>query len=82
VYISSNDRQIEIVDSNNSYLGAPVLLGSRSETYFKVRIGKLLSETFPIQNGLNKGDALSPLLFNSALEYAIKTVQQNKVDWN
>jgi len=30
---------------------------------------------FPIRNGLKPGDALSPLLFNFALEYAIKRVQ-------
>jgi len=34
-----------------------------------------LSEMFPIRNGLKHGDALSPLLFNFALEYAIKRVQ-------
>jgi hypothetical protein len=32
-------------------------------TYSKDRIGKLLSDKFPIQNGLKQGDALSPLLF-------------------
>jgi hypothetical protein len=37
------------------------------ETYSKVRIGKHLSDSFPIQNGLKQGDALSPLLFNFAL---------------
>jgi hypothetical protein len=41
----------------------------------KVRIGKHLSDSFPIQNGLKQGDALSPLLFNFALEYAISKVQ-------
>ena len=30
---------------------------------------------FPIRNGLKQGDALSPLLFNSALEYVIRRVQ-------
>jgi hypothetical protein len=35
-----------------------------NETYGKVRIGKHLSDNFPIQNGLKQGDALSPLLFN------------------
>jgi hypothetical protein len=33
---------------------------------------------FPIRNGLKKGNALSPLLFNLALEYAIMRVQVNK----
>jgi sorting nexin-29 len=39
-----------------------------SETCSEVRIGKHLSESFPIQNGLKQGDALLPLLFNFALE--------------
>jgi len=32
----------------------------------------------PIRNGLKQEDALSPLLFNFALEYAIKRVQVNQ----
>jgi hypothetical protein len=34
---------------------------------------------FSILNGLNKKDALSPLLFNFAGEYASRKVQENQV---
>jgi hypothetical protein len=50
-----------------------------NETYSKVRIGKHLPDSFSIQNGLKQRDAVSPLLFNSALEYAIRKVQGNQV---
>jgi hypothetical protein len=42
----------------------------------KVHIGKRLYDYFSIQNGLKQGDALSPLLFNFVLEYAIRKVQE------
>jgi hypothetical protein len=50
-----------------------------NETYSKVRVGKKMSDMFPIKNGLKQGDALWPLLFNIALEFAIRRVQVNRM---
>ena len=50
-----------------------------SETYSRVRVGLFLSNAFPNHCGLKQGDALSPLLFNVALEYATRRVQENRV---
>ena len=46
-----------------------------NETYSRVRVGKNLSDMFPIRNGLKHGDAVSPLLFSFAFEFAIRRVQ-------
>ena len=49
-----------------------------TEMYSRVWVGKNLSDMFPITDGLKQGDFLSPLLFNSALQYAIRRVQVNQ----
>jgi hypothetical protein len=48
-----------------------------TETYSGVREAKNLSDMFPIRNVLKQGDAVSPSLFNFALEYAIRRIQVN-----
>jgi len=48
---------------------------SLNETYSGVWVGKHLSDMFSIKNGLKHRDAISPLLFNFALDFAIRRVQ-------
>jgi len=49
-----------------------------TEIYRKVRVGKNLYDMFPISNVLKQGDALTPLLFNFALDRAIRRAQVNR----
>ena len=37
-----------------------------------------MSDRFLVRNGFKQGDALSPMFFNFALEYAIRRVQVNQ----
>ena len=49
-------------------------------TQSKVRIGNYLSSSFPIENGLKQGDALSPLLF--ILLYNMLLGNYRKLTWD
>jgi hypothetical protein len=49
-----------------------------NEMYSRVRVGKNLSDVFPIRNGLKQRSVLSPLLFNFAMLYDIRRVQVNQ----
>ena len=53
---------------------------SLTEKCSRFRVGKNVSDRLPIRNGLKQGDALSPMLFNFAFEYAIRRVQVNQDD--
>jgi hypothetical protein len=64
--------------------GAPMKLSRLfkiclNETCSKDRIGKHLSDSFLIQIGLKRVDALSSLVFSCASEYAIRKFQENQV---
>jgi hypothetical protein len=46
-----------------------------NETCRTDHVGKHFSDAFSIKNGLKRGDSLSPLVFNFALDYVIRRVQ-------
>jgi hypothetical protein len=57
---------------HNIIFGAPMKLirlinMCLNETCSRVRVGKYLSDMFPIKNDFIQGDALLPLLFNIAV---------------
>jgi len=49
-----------------------------TEMYSTFWVGKNLSDIFPVRNGFKQEDALCPLFFNFALDYAIRRVQVNQ----
>jgi hypothetical protein len=49
-----------------------------NETYSRVQVDKHLFDVFPTRNGFEQGEALSPLLFSFALEYAIRRMHVNQ----
>jgi hypothetical protein len=51
-----------------------------NEAYSKFHLGNHLSDSFAAQNYLKQGDALTPLLFNFALEYSIGSPR--KIKWD
>jgi len=46
--------------------------------YNRARLGKNLSDVFPIRNSSKQGDSLLQFLFNFALGYAVRRVQANQ----
>jgi len=45
-------------------------------TQYQIRVDNTLSEAFEVNTGLKQGDTLSPMLFNLALEKAIREIQR------
>ena len=48
-----------------------------NETYSTVQVGKHLPMS-PIRDDMKQGDVLTPLIFNLAVEYTIRTVKVNQ----
>jgi len=49
-----------------------------TDTYSRIKLKNISSHTFKIENGLRQGDAMSPVLFNLALERVIRKVPRTK----
>ena len=70
----------EVLYNNLVEFGIPMKLvglikACLTETCSRGRVGKNLSDLFPVRIGLKQGGGLLPLLFNFALEYTIRRVQ-------
>lgn len=50
-----------------------------NDTKYQVRVDQTLSEEFEVITDLKQGDALSPLLFNIALEKIIRNVKKKQL---
>jgi hypothetical protein len=49
-----------------------------TETYSRVRLGKRLSNIFPVTNSLKQEDNLSSMFFNYAVQYATGVFQEDQ----
>jgi len=49
-----------------------------SKTNLKVKYQQEMSEKFEVKSGLHQGDALSPTLFNIALEWVVRTANETR----
>lgn len=47
-------------------------------TKYQVKVDSIISDAFTVETGLKQGDALSPLLFNLALEKVVRMMQNAK----
>jgi hypothetical protein len=49
-----------------------------NETYGRARVGKHLSDMFPVKHVFKKGDTLSSLLFKFVFEYVSRRIEVNQ----
>ncbi|XP_029342105.1 uncharacterized protein LOC115033526 [Acyrthosiphon pisum] len=63
---------LEVLGIPKKYIS--LIKGCNNRTVCRVRFLQEMSETFEVKSGLRQGDALSPTLFNLALEKAMREV--------
>jgi len=47
-------------------------------TQYRVRVDNTVSSPFSVESGLKQGDALSPIMFNVALEKVIRELRRTE----